>query len=54
MISHHPANVDGHKYCGSWDMMLYFYFFNNNIYKWQKIKSKKGNLREQNNTISKI
>ena len=28
-------------------------FFYNNIYKCQKITSKKANLRKQNNTISK-
>ena len=32
--------------------LLYIYFYNN-IYKWQKITSKKANLRKQNNTISK-
>ena len=30
-----------------------FFVFYNNIYKWQKITSKKANLRKQNNTISK-
>ena len=31
----------------------FFVFFYNNIYKWQKITSKKADLRKQNNTISK-
>ena len=40
----------GVSYYSYFDKIFFFY---SNIYKWQKITSKKANLRKQNNTISK-